>query len=179
MTMDYDANCKAAATDQGLDPITEILTAAGVEFYVENTGGWCMCVVIPAPNGVYAMGGDVHLHYDPTSTVGLTFYPGSNWYEGESEGETWTLTAESLALWAHSIAQHPWPSTDDVEAAGLDGTLRTGGMDGPYTWQRVAQAHAERADQYAAAIRAVVAAWDGGDLAGAVNDAAALLPATD
>jgi hypothetical protein len=44
--MDYDARCKSATTAQGLDPLIEVLTEQGVEFSLEQTGGFCMVVYI-------------------------------------------------------------------------------------------------------------------------------------
>lgn len=40
--MDYDETCKAAATRQGLDPITERLKTERIDYTVEQTGGFCM-----------------------------------------------------------------------------------------------------------------------------------------
>lgn len=42
--MDYQEACQRAATQQGLDPATEALTAAGVPNVTEQTGGMCMVV---------------------------------------------------------------------------------------------------------------------------------------
>src|SRR3974390_3193759 len=45
--MDYEAACKRAATDQGLDPVLSLLTGAGVPNSLDQTGGFCMAVHIP------------------------------------------------------------------------------------------------------------------------------------
>jgi len=44
--MNYEAACKAAATDQGLDPIAEVLTAAKIPFEIRQTGGFVMVATI-------------------------------------------------------------------------------------------------------------------------------------
>jgi hypothetical protein len=40
----YDDACRAAATDQGLDPLRAALDAAGIRHELEQTGGFCMTV---------------------------------------------------------------------------------------------------------------------------------------
>lgn len=49
----YGAACRWAATDQGLDPISAALRDAGIEHYVDQTGGFCMVVHVPTPYGFY------------------------------------------------------------------------------------------------------------------------------
>jgi len=50
----YEDACKRAATDQGLDPITDALTAQGIEHRVAQTGGFCMVVEVPlGDSGAY------------------------------------------------------------------------------------------------------------------------------
>jgi hypothetical protein len=53
--MDYDEQCKAATTDQGLDPVIEALTAAGIPHALEQTGGFTMAVTVEAPSGTFAV----------------------------------------------------------------------------------------------------------------------------
>jgi hypothetical protein len=43
---DYEAACKRAATEQGLDPVTEALQAAGLPVIIEQTGGMCMVAAV-------------------------------------------------------------------------------------------------------------------------------------
>lgn len=43
----YDAACEAAATGQGLDPLTALLDENDVGYWVEQTGGFCMVVMVP------------------------------------------------------------------------------------------------------------------------------------
>jgi hypothetical protein len=45
--MDYGEACDAHATGQGLDPITEELTRAGIPHAVDQTGGFVMLVNVP------------------------------------------------------------------------------------------------------------------------------------
>lgn len=49
----YATACRAAATEQGLDPITEALDAAGLDYDIEQTGGWVMVVEIDGADGGY------------------------------------------------------------------------------------------------------------------------------
>jgi len=45
--MTYEQACKQAATNQLLDPITDVLSAAGIPHEVEQTGGFVMLVCVP------------------------------------------------------------------------------------------------------------------------------------
>ena len=49
--MTYADACDAAATQQGLDPITDVLRGAGIPHTVDQTGGFCMCVNVPLVEG--------------------------------------------------------------------------------------------------------------------------------
>ncbi len=42
MTIDYERNCREAASRQGLDPLSELETL-GYDYGVDQTGGYCMC----------------------------------------------------------------------------------------------------------------------------------------
>lgn len=50
-TMSYDEACERAATDQGLDPICDVLRGAGIPHTVDQTGGFTMCVNVPLVEG--------------------------------------------------------------------------------------------------------------------------------
>lgn len=43
----YDAACESATTGQGLDPLTALLDEHDVSYWVEQTGGFCMVVMVP------------------------------------------------------------------------------------------------------------------------------------
>jgi hypothetical protein len=47
----YNEMCEAAATAQGLDPITAVLREAGIPYAVDQTGGFTMCVNVPLVEG--------------------------------------------------------------------------------------------------------------------------------
>lgn len=79
----YDEACAAAATNQGLDPITEALTAAGITHEVEQTGGFTMVVTVNVPTGVVALTHDGEGDADYL----LGYYPGTMWQDGEYDGE--------------------------------------------------------------------------------------------
>jgi hypothetical protein len=51
MAFNYGLMCEQSATDQGLDPITERLRAAGIPHTVDQTGGFTMCVNVPLVEG--------------------------------------------------------------------------------------------------------------------------------
>jgi hypothetical protein len=76
--MDYDERCRRAATAQGLDPITEALASAGVEFAVEQTGGFCMAITVRHDGGTWAVTND-------EGTIIAGWYPGDEWTEGPEE----------------------------------------------------------------------------------------------
>lgn len=50
---DYEAACKRATTDQGLDPVLAVLAEAGITAQSEQTGGFTMVVMVHAPDGAY------------------------------------------------------------------------------------------------------------------------------
>lgn len=58
MPMDYGRACREAATRQGLDPLTEALTRAGIAHDVEQTGGFTMVVTIPGNGRTLAANDD-------------------------------------------------------------------------------------------------------------------------
>lgn len=122
-TRDYDADCRTAATRQGLDPLTEALAAANVPHTVEQTGGFCMAVVVPAADGgTYAAISD---HPEPRPWA-VGFYPGDTWTEGLSADDDvtdyppldTTTVVDLLRLRPSTI------SADDLEALGIDAGLR-------------------------------------------------------
>lgn len=81
MTLDYDSACAEAATRQGLDPLTEALTKAGVTHGVEQTGGFTMVVTVKTHTGVWAVIAD---GTEPNPFL-MAFYPGDTWADGGEE----------------------------------------------------------------------------------------------
>lgn len=75
--MDYDERCKAATTDQGLDPVIEALTAAGIPHGLEQTGGFTMAVTVETPTGTFAITND--------DGYLLGHYPGGLWETSEGD----------------------------------------------------------------------------------------------
>jgi hypothetical protein len=78
----YEEACRLAASAQGLDPLTAALSAAGVEHEVEQTGGFCMVVTVPAHGFVLAM---IHDSEEPDSEAGewlLGVYTAKGWRDG-------------------------------------------------------------------------------------------------
>lgn len=82
--MHYDQACIAAATRQGLDPITAALTAAGITHTVEQTGGFCMVVTVQRPTGLWA------ITHDGDYLVG--WFPGNAWNDAREESADHTTT---------------------------------------------------------------------------------------
>jgi hypothetical protein len=88
--VNYDEACRWHATQQGLDPITEALTAADVTHEVEQTGGMTMVVVVPFEGGRYAV-----THDGDTVIVGR--YPGTAWQDGDVGDHDW-FVADAAAM---------------------------------------------------------------------------------
>lgn len=86
----YAEACRKAATDQGLDPATEALRAAGVEHEVAQTGGFCMVVEIPTGHGEAYLGVTAAAMYDGGEGFAVFSYPDR---EGEDEGTELALHA--------------------------------------------------------------------------------------
>lgn len=71
---DYDAACRKATTDQGLDPVIEALRAAGIPHELEQSGGYTMVVTVKVSEGMYAItndGGFLLGHYPGDSLYGV------------------------------------------------------------------------------------------------------------
>jgi hypothetical protein len=89
---DYERRCQAAATAQGLDPLTEALSAAGIEHAVEQTGGFCMVVTVTARGCVLAMTQDGAV--EPWL---LGLYTAKQWAgEGDTDGPFLEATAPTV-----------------------------------------------------------------------------------
>lgn len=74
--MDYDKKCKAAATNQGLDPVLEAL--AGTKgLGLAQTGGFCMAVTVSHDEGVWAIVNEGGFF--------ATWFPGTTWNDGPAE----------------------------------------------------------------------------------------------
>lgn len=67
----YDQRCAAAATRQGLDPMTERLRAEGIAHEVAQTGGFIMVIHVAGDGGAY---------------YGIT-----DMREGDGNGDEWLL----------------------------------------------------------------------------------------
>jgi hypothetical protein len=95
--MNYDEACAAATADQGLQPIIDTLTAAGLPHQVEQTGGFCMVVVIPLDEGQTSFLNivDAYNYFgEPWSEAGEGFAGSRYWAcngdamcEGQCEGQ--------------------------------------------------------------------------------------------
>jgi hypothetical protein len=96
----YEFACQNAATDQGLDPIMSTLAAAGVEYSLDQTGGYCMAVSVRVIGGTYVLSND--------GEVFVGWYPGEeHWLETDEDDVTgWNpIDPSALALWAHTVAR--------------------------------------------------------------------------
>ena len=74
----YEQACRAAATEQGLDPVTEALAAAGIPAEVEQTGGMTMVVVVEVVDGVVGITADGE---DDSAPYLVVHYVGTTWEE--------------------------------------------------------------------------------------------------
>ena len=99
MAMDYEAACRKAATDQGLDPLTAALGAAGVGFAVEQTGGFCMAVTVPAEDGTWAVTDDGCWY--------LGWYQGDAWSESGFPDHEVELPSEALDVVVRTVRSAP------------------------------------------------------------------------
>lgn len=108
----YDEACKAAATNQGLDPALSALRAAGIRHELEQTGGFTMVVTVPVQDGT------IGITADEDDEFLAVFYPGTAWQDGpEGDEDSWygmsmpqvialALThgvADPIALW---VSEH-------------------------------------------------------------------------
>ena len=133
----YDDQCRYAATRQGLDPLADALRAAGVEFNIEQTGGFTMVLTARTALGVFTMTDDGAI------VVGLS--TAREWYDvGGDSIRDWTVSPEGFARFATLIATMqaavPMPDADTVESTGLDGTNRQDVAGAPYDWVSVLDA---------------------------------------
>jgi hypothetical protein len=107
---DYNAACREATTAQGLDPVVEALEDEGIDYRVDQTGGWTMVVVVPLADGAW-----LGINEDGV--------PGDGWFvchymgEEDAEGEEVTrdggvehVQAEvAVALYAAGVRENGDP----------------------------------------------------------------------
>jgi hypothetical protein len=71
----YSARVEHATTDQGLRPVLDALSRAGVPHSADQTGGFCMCVNIPLREGgspyFYATANDLSDPFGSSVDVGM------------------------------------------------------------------------------------------------------------
>jgi hypothetical protein len=74
----YEDACACAATAQGLDPIADVLRAAGIPFTIDQTGGFTMCIRVPMTEDgrqfVYVTAGDVLDDYSLDGPISVGRY---------------------------------------------------------------------------------------------------------
>jgi hypothetical protein len=90
--------CRNATTEQGLDPVVEALTAAGIGSDVEQTGGLTMVVTVKALYGTFGVTAETDGYYV------LGWYPGTSW---DDDRENATFTELRLADLVEQIRQTP------------------------------------------------------------------------
>ncbi|MBS2531954.1 hypothetical protein KGQ20_04140 [Catenulispora sp. NF23] len=88
----YGAACRWAATDQGLDPISSALRAAGIDHDVDQTGGFCMVVHVSTPHGFY---------FGITASEDRNVVAGRQWmvvrYSDTDEGDEGEITGSAMS----------------------------------------------------------------------------------
>lgn len=107
--IDYAAACQDAATRQGLDTLADALDTAGVEYVIEQTGGFCMALTVRGVPGVVVATYDADTNTtDPATFPGwLTgYYPGDEWTEG---GEGFGHATSDLAAAVERMADFATP----------------------------------------------------------------------
>lgn len=88
----YDAACLNAATAQGLAPVLNALTVAGIDHTLEQTGGFTMVVTVKAPTGIFG----ITASDDQDNMFLLGFYPGTSWSDNEGCDEHEDLTTTGV-----------------------------------------------------------------------------------
>jgi hypothetical protein len=88
-TLTYTDRCVAAATAQGLDPVVDALTAAGLPVELEQTGGFTMVATVRSLSGVVTVTDD-----DGYSVARFT---GTSWDDGDC-AETYTFGLDLAAM---------------------------------------------------------------------------------
>lgn len=87
--MDYEQACKQAATDQGLDPITDELARAGIPHTVDQTGGFVMCINVPLVEGgrqwLYLTSPDDDGNGQPLILIGRYWDCEGTWCDGSCD----------------------------------------------------------------------------------------------
>ena len=91
--------CKEATTAQGLDPVVEVLTAAGHKVVVEQTGGFTMVATVYGEDGEYVA---ITCEGDETGMV-EDARPGAEYlvyvYDGSVDDEGTAITFDNGGLW--------------------------------------------------------------------------------
>lgn len=77
----YDAAVAAATTSQGLDPLAYLLTVAGVDHVIEQTGGFCMVLTVTTDDGTYAVIQDGE---GPSDWM-VGFHAGDSWHDADAD----------------------------------------------------------------------------------------------
>jgi hypothetical protein len=93
---DYEAACREATTNQGLDPVVEALTAMGIPHAVEQTGGFTMAVTVKFHRAIGGGDGTFAITCDVTYLLG--FYAGTTWEDGEHEDAVYSRFIGTEAL---------------------------------------------------------------------------------
>lgn len=111
-TLSYSERCKLATTAQGLDPVVDALTAAGLPVEVEQTGGFNMVATVRAPGVV------VGIIDDATGYLACVYW-GDAWDEGgEAEAQSENLTLDQLVEYVRNAVQDKLGAVAD--ALGVD-----------------------------------------------------------
>lgn len=75
----FDEAYAKAADAQGLTPMIEALRDEGIDYQIEQTGGWCMALVVPHGHlGNWAIVADGDEWFPG-------WFPANSWHDGEQE----------------------------------------------------------------------------------------------
>lgn len=108
--MDYDKyrqNCKRAATDQGLDPISARLRVEGIDHTVDQTGGYVMLIRVPLREPAWI---GVNAGETRSGHWFVVFYADDEGDEGQ------IITDRGLVDWTTDDYQGEWLPDDAVTA---------------------------------------------------------------
>lgn len=117
--LSYEEMCRQAATAQGLDPITERLSAEGIPHTIEQTGGFVMVVRIPLAEpawiGVTAhddqRGGWYIARYRDDADEGTPLVGGGS-YDWHSADEAVAAIHDRIAQASQPSRRLVWPTPE-------------------------------------------------------------------
>lgn len=117
---DYATACATAADAQGLTPIMDALTAAGIAHDLKQTGGFCMLVSVPLRRGEY-----IGISGEGEGHLLVVDYESDEDPEGETLYDGDDVDAAVAAIRRHLDITGPQPTVPPTRAAKRDAVADT------------------------------------------------------